>query len=262
MKFIWIIQDSGGKHFNWTELYKSVMECNSYALYVPIEQISFFQLPDGYIPIVIGGDDYLFLASKNPDLYKGIFNNALFFSVGNYMKLWKHNYLNYNTKVISSDILNEEKPPFFIRPFKDDKTIDGHVVRTREEIQDIQLQFGKEECLFCISSVKNISKEWRAVIVNSHIVNICRYAVESQSSVSIEDLPLEMISFAEMCCRDIPEAPLAWVLDVVEYHQKYYVLECNIFNASNYYDCDRKMIVSTVEEALRGCIQSETSELS
>ncbi len=48
--------------------------------------------------------------------------------------------------------------------------------------------------------------------------------------------------------------PIVWVLDVIEYRKKYYVLECNIFNASNYYDCDRNSIVLAVEKALRGFI--------
>lgn len=253
MKFIWIIQDSGGKHFNWTELYKSVIECGSCTVYVPIEKIEFFQLPDGCIPIVVGGDDYLHFASKNQSLCKGIFNDVIFFSVGSYMQLWKYDYLNYDTKTISCDSLNEEELPFFIRPLKDDKSLDGHVVKNYEEIKNIQLQFNKEDCLFCVSSVKSIKKEWRAVIVNNRIVDVCRYAVESQSSISIEDLPTEMIRFVEMSCRNISNAPLAWILDVVEYHQRYYVLECNIFNASNYYDCNRKAIVLAVEEALRSC---------
>lgn len=233
MKYIWIIQDSSGKHFNWTELYESAIKCGSYAVYVPIEQIEFYQLPYGYIPIVIGGDDYLHFASKNSNLCKGIFNDELFFSVGSYMQLWKHDYLNYDTKTISCASLSEEEPPFFIRPLKDDKSLDGHVVKTYEEIQNIQLQFNKEDFLFCVSSVKDIKKEWRAVIVNNRVVNICRYAVAYQSSISIEDLPTEMIEFVERCCQNISNAPLVWVLDVAEHHQKYYVLECNIFNASN-----------------------------
>ena len=251
MKFIWIIQDSKGKHFNWTELYKSVINCGSCAVYVSIDQISLYKLPAGYTPIVIGGDDYLNMATKNSSLRKGIFNDEVFFCVDSYMKLWKHDYLNYDTKIVSITNLSAEKPPFFIRPLKDDKSIDGHVVNTFEEIRKIQLQFNKENCLFCVSSVKNINKEWRAVIISNRVVNICRYAVISESSISTQDLPTEMIEFVEMCCQNITNAPLVWVIDIAEYHQKYYVLECNIFNASNYYDCDRQSIVVAVEEALR-----------
>lgn len=140
MKFIWIIQDSRGKHFNWTELYKSVIKCGSCAVYVPIEKIESFRLPDGFVPIVIGGDDYLHYAFKNSQLRKGIFNNESFFCVGNYKELWRCDYLNYDTKIIPCDNLNQEKPPFFIRPFQDDKSFDGHVVKTYEEIRNIQLQ--------------------------------------------------------------------------------------------------------------------------
>lgn len=251
MKFIWIIQDSDGKHFNWTELYRSVIKCNSHAIYVSIDQIRFYKPPAGYTPIVIGGDDYLEIAANNLSLRKGVFNDESFFCVNSYIKLWKHDYLNFDTKIVSTDSLSKEKTPFFVRPLKDDKAIDGHIVTTFEEIQKIQLQLNKDKCLLCVSSVKDVKKEWRVIISNNRVINICRYAVASKSSVSTKDLPVKMMEFVERCCQNVFDAPLVWVLDIAEHYHKYYVLECNVFNACNYYDCDRTAIVFAVEEALR-----------
>lgn len=102
MKFIWIIQDSCEKHYNWTELYKCVALCGSEAVYIPLERVQYFHLQKGYVPVVIGGDDYLALASENIMLRSGIYYNDAFFNVNNYIKLWKHNYLNCDAKIVTS----------------------------------------------------------------------------------------------------------------------------------------------------------------
>ena len=249
MKFIWVIQDSYGKHYNWTELYKNVMICGSTAIYIPLEQVRHFKIQNDYIPIVIGGDDYLLLAYENKTLYKGVFNDNTFFRVDNYMAVWKHDYLNWDTKIVPCENLHLEELPFFIRPIQDDKSLDGHVVHTYSEIQNIQLAFNKNSS-FCVSTVKAIHKEWRAVIVNGNIVSVCRYAIDLQTSVSIEDVPKKMLEFVKKRIS-VSNAPLAWVLDVAEYNDKYFVLECNIFNASNFYDCDRKAIILAIEKSLQ-----------
>ena len=88
MKFIWIIQDSCEKHYNWTELYKCVALCGSEAVYIPLERVQYFHLQKGYVPVVIGGDDYLALASENIMLRSGIYYNDAFFNVNNYIKLY------------------------------------------------------------------------------------------------------------------------------------------------------------------------------
>jgi len=39
-------------------------------------------------------------------------------------------------------------------------------------------------------------------------------------------------------------------MDIAESNNNYYVLECNIFNASNFYDCNRRKIVVDLENAI------------
>ena len=249
MNFIWVIQDSFGKHYNWTEIYHSVAVCGSKAVNIPLEQVKSFHSPKGYIPIVIGGDDYLALASENKRLRSGIFNDDAFFNVDNYIKLWGYDYLNYDSKIITFESLTPHDIPFFIRPLRDDKSLDGQVVNTEYEFLNIQSLFKKSGVFFCVSTIKNIHREWRAVIVNRIVVSVCRYAVNHQSSVSQEDIPDKLLLFIKSHCNII-SAPIAWVMDIAECQGHYFVLECNIFNASNFYDCDRKAIVSAVETSL------------
>ena len=250
MKFIWIIQDSCEKHYNWTELYKCVALCGSEAVYIPMERAQYFHLQKGYVPVVIGGDDYLALASENIMLRSGIYYNDAFFNVNNYIKLWKHNYLNCDAKIVTSESLSQHDFPFFIRPLRDDKSLDGQVVNTEYELLNIQSFFYNSGTYFCVSAIKNIHREWRAVIVNKIVVSVCRYAVDHQTSVSQEDVPDKLLLFIKSHCNII-SAPMAWVMDIAECQDHFFVLECNIFNASNFYDCDRKGIVSAVETSLQ-----------
>lgn len=251
MRFLWIIQDSDGKHFNWTELHYAVSYMGSNAVYVPINLISEYKIEKDILPIVIGGDDYLFYAVKNIKLKKGVFLAPEFFNVNCYMKIWKNRYLNWDAKFVKSKDISGIVPPFFIRPMQDNKYIDGQVVSSRIMLREIQSMFVKESNqIFCVSSVKKLGREWRAIIVQNKVISVCRYAINSETSVSSVDVPDKVMSFIRENCQIIG-APIAWVMDVAEYQNELFILECNIFNASNFYDCDRIEIVSAVENALR-----------
>lgn len=53
-----------------------------------------------------------------------------------------------------------------------------------------------------------------------------------------------------------------WVLDVALANCKLYVLEANLFNASNFYDCNRRKIVKAVEAALNNQLWAISEELN
>lgn len=250
MQCLWVIQDSNGKHYNWTELYKAAFSVGSNAVYVPIDFVSEYKVEKNTHPIVIGGDDYLNCANKNVDLKNGIFIAPVFFNVPNYMRLWQKKYLNWDTRFINSADVSNIECPFFIRPMHDDKYIDGQVIESNKKISYLQSLFVKEQNhILCVSSVKKLSREWRAVIVQNKVVAVCRYAKNAISAVSAIDVPTHVMSFIQVNCQ-IKNAPNAWVMDVAEYHDELFVLECNIFNASNFYDCDRLTIIKAVEKSL------------
>lgn len=247
--FIWIIQDSNEKHYNWTELYKAVIELNSYAEYIKLDEIENFVPPSVSKPIIIGGDDFIERAIRNPLIKEGIYSNISFFRVDTYVDLFGNRYLNSDTKYVSiNELMSIENFDFFARPLYDNKCFNGGVIYDYNQIKKIFSHckncshFG-ENCI-CISSIKSISAEWRAVIINGKISDICCY---SPANIH-RNAPAFLTDFCQKCIIEAPNLK-AWVIDIAESNGDYYVLECNIFNASNFYNCNRYKIVKDLEKA-------------
>ncbi|MCM1234983.1 MAG: ATP-grasp domain-containing protein [Ruminococcus flavefaciens] len=249
-KFIWIIQDSNRKHYNWTELYKAVIELNSNAVYVSLDKIEHFIPPNNYKPIVIGGDDFLKMARRNPFVKDGIYFYDNLLRVDSYINLFGKNYLNFDMDYVSiNKMLSESFVGFFARPIYDNKCFDGEIIKNYSQIKSIFNQCKQcfhygEKCI-CISSVKRISSEWRAVIVNGRISEICCYSSPDTKMA----IPSTLIDFCNECLLNIPKV-IALVIDIAESDNNYYVLECNIFNACNFYSCNRHNIVKDLENSL------------
>ena len=159
MNYLWIIQDSNGKHYNWTELFRSVNSSNSKAIFVAISKIQSFSIPPDVYSIIIGGDDYLLLAKKNPSYKNGIFDNPDFFNVINYLNTWKDKYLNFDTKLVLMSELKQTKYPIFIRPINDDKSFDGKIINAESDLEELEnLHYYNK---ICVASAKTITREWR-----------------------------------------------------------------------------------------------------
>ena len=258
MEFLWIIQDSKGQHYNWIELAKSIDNVGSRYVFFDKEKLNKFQIYNEYYPIIIGGDDFIEAARKNTKLDRGIFSSEAFFRVDSYAKKWGNEYLNHDVRFVSYDeLLFMDNKRFFIRPILDNKCFDGHIIEKKQTIEKIVAKcegckYRKTRCI-CISPVKSIKKEWRAVIINEIPVTICRYLNDGKREVSQTDVPS---SLREFCVKKSSNcnAPVAWIMDVAEVENMYFVLECNIFNASNFYDCNREKIVCSLERPLlRNC---------
>ena len=99
----------------------------------------------------------------------------------------------------------------------------------------------KDWVKFCSS----ISAEWRAVIINGKKSEICCYLPDKINT----NIPDTLTEFCNKCISKAPDL-IAWVMDIAESNNNYYVLECNIFNASNFYDCNRRKIVVDLENAI------------
>lgn len=84
----------------------------------------------------------------------------------------KHNYL-MCAKIVSIRVITNMFSVFY-SPLRDDKSLDGQVVNTEYELLNIQSFFYNSGTYFCVSAIKNIHREWRAVIVNKIVVSVCR----------------------------------------------------------------------------------------
>lgn len=249
-QFIWIIQSSGEKHYNWVQLRKAAAELNSGAIYVPLNEIENFAPPYKFRPIIIGGDDFIEKANKNPPLKDGIFLCDSFFRVDSYVNLFGDKYLNSDTKYISAkEAVSKKITGFFARPLYDNKCFDGGIIGSDSKTKEIfkrckSCQHYEEKCI-CISSMKRITAEWRTVIISGKISAICRYLPKRDG----ENISAALIEFCNKCISKAPDLA-AWVMDIAESNGNYYVLECNVFNASNFYSCNRHKIVEDLEKSL------------
>jgi len=256
VKFLWVIQYSNGKHYNWVALAQAIEKLDSRYIIKRKEELSTIDINEADFPIVIGGDDFLLEAKKNIKLINGIFESTCFFRVDTYMSIWKDDYLNFHTAVVTRkklDTIISEKQEFFVRPLLDIKCFDGQVMDKIKVDEILYIcrscsKYGKK--CFCVSPVQEIEKEWRSVIVNNEVVSICRYLKNGKRDVSETDVPEKLVEFCTKACSGI-KAPVAWVMDVAKVKNRYYVLECNIFNASNFYDCNRENIVKSLENVIR-----------
>ena len=250
----WIIQDSGGKHYNWTALYSAVISTGGSAEYCQLEKIKEYK-SSAQPSIIFGGEDFLTAALDNKNLYCVIFHDNDFFRVDNYIKIWGNDYLNYDTFFYNpKGTYTRKEGDFFVRPLLDTKCFDGgiyHVVDGKA--------FRFEQCVHCIenttcmcfSEVKSVNTEWRVVIVLDKIVSVCQYAVNGVTCVDETNIPNEVFRFAEKIIKKARSfSPRAWVLDVAFTNIGYKVIEANLFNASNLYNCDREAIVRSIEDIL------------
>lgn len=252
---LWVIQDSGGRHYNWVALMNAIKQCNSKGIFCKIEDLKY--LKNNKLNIVIGGDDFLEEAEKNIDIESIIFHDEKFFNISNYENMWKENFLNHGFRAVPFEKLHEiSRGQYFIRPVHDNKCFDGKIYMIPEDIPRIEKLCSKDRCKYrdqpclCLAQVRNIELEWRAVIINSQIITACQYAEKSGTLINKENIPDSLMEFCKKQIQNI-SAPIAWVIDIAYAEKEYKILECNIFNASNFYDCDRKAIVEALENYSR-----------
>lgn len=252
---LWVIQDSDGKHYNWIALMKAIEECHSKGIFCKIENLKY--LRNGFLNIMIGGDDFLEEAKKNPYIKISIMQDDSFFNIFNYKKIWGENFLNYNFKKYPFRELDfVKKGAFFARPMFDNKCFDGGIYKIPDQNFIINKECLRSRCKYwnqsciCLSEVQHIDFEWRVVVINSKIVTLCQYARKMNTCIDKNNIPDSLVEFCQKQICDVLSPP-AWVVDIALVQNKYKILECNIFNASNFYDCNRKKIVISLEKMLQ-----------
>jgi len=212
------------------------------------------------INVFYGSTTLILNAYKRFGFTKGIFYDQESFSVKMYLQKWKDKMLNSDAKLMTFNEIKDLKygldSTWFIRPIEDDKSFSGKIFSFQEVIEfEKQLKHSNnpyltEETLVAISSPKRIEKEWRLFIVKKKIISACRYTLNGELSVDDEDLPSEMLAFAQSCCEVFTPAPV-FVMDVALFENEYRIVECNCFNDSGFYKHDVKRILLEVNEYLK-----------
>lgn len=212
-----------------------------------------------FINIFYGTTTLMMNAYKVSEYRKGVFYDYDRFQMKQYLDEWKNRMLNYDGKVLTISELIEEKyndnDEFFIRPNDDTKAFSGYVTKFAEFKETINCADGQNpyyrmDLLILVCKPKQIEKEWRNIIVNGKVVSSSRYSVYGKKSVDNRDIPDEMIKFAEDCCR-IYTPHDVFVMDVALSSGNYYIIECNCFNDSGFYDHDLEEIVKNINDYMR-----------
>ena len=238
----WIIQDSNNEHKNWVRIYNSAILAGDSAEYINVDDVEQI-LSINKKSIVIGGDDFVDNCLKNPLLAIGIFRDDKFFNTENYVALFKNDFFNYDGIHISFGDMNTLKNnTYFIRPFKDVKFFDGGVYQSDDFIKQYRSILSTDELIF-VSSPKTIICEWRFVVVCNSIITYYRYVGEKNN----DD---QAAFYVNSILHKIRKMPSALVIDIVYTPDGFKVLECNVINSSNFYECNIDKIVRALDDLM------------
>lgn len=169
-----------------------------------------------------------------------------------YSRYYKENLLNYDSKIQKfGDEIKDEY--FFARPCEDTKTFTGKVF-TNESWNKFKEEFYKigaetslnENTQIQVSSVKDITKEFRFWIVKGEVITGSLYRMGSWINRSniIDDGALEF-------CKEmikIYELADAFVMDICELKTgNYKIIECGCINSAGFYQANMPKLIEAIE---------------
>ncbi|MEJ1241058.1 ATP-grasp domain-containing protein [Chryseolinea sp. T2] len=212
------------------------------------------------VNVFYGSSTLMLNAWEHPRFRNGLFFNPHDFTIENYLKRWGNKMLNSDGIIAPLgtfvEKLTDSEVNWFLRPNGDDKSFSGMIMSTSDirkwysSINSGDSPIVNSDVVVLGAPVKEIVREWRNFIVNCRVVDSSRYMLNGQKDVSREDVPKEMIDFAENCAREYSPHRI-FVLDVAETRAGYKIIECNCFNGTGFYDNDVKEIVSKVTAAAK-----------
>jgi hypothetical protein len=206
------------------------------------------------------GSTTLMLNAYNDKRYsQGVFYNDSF-TMQNYLRQWGDKMLNSDAIITTlQDFVSQGHDPetaWFVRPDEDNKAFSGAVMTFKElqdffkEIKDSGNPHLPPDMLIAASEPKHIAKEWRNFIVNKEVISSCRYAQNNKLDISADDVPAEMINFTQDACRQYTPHDI-FAMDVALVNEKYYIIECNCFNGTGFYENDIGKIIKSINQFLQ-----------
>ncbi|OPZ93999.1 MAG: hypothetical protein BWY74_00916 [Firmicutes bacterium ADurb.Bin419] len=262
MKINWILQQNLTDTNTLEELKKSILLDN--AEYQEVHIIPFsdelpFDIDKNKKNVLYGTTSLIMNAAANQVYRDAVFYNDEQFQMKVYMDKWNAKMLNYDARIVEIyKFINENHPEneqWFIRPNEDTKSFTG-LVTTFSEFKEMAnnalggTPYFQKESLIMVSRPKQIEKEWRNFIVDGTVVSSSRYCVNRQRSIDNRDIPCDMVRFAEECCKEFMPHDV-FVMDVALCEGQYFIVECNCFNDTGFYDHDILTIVKSVNEYMR-----------
>lgn len=172
-----------------------------------------------------------------------------------YSKYYKENLLNYDSKIQRfGDDINDDY--FFARPCEDNKTFTGKVFSKQKWI-DFKTEFYKrgeetslnEDTEIQVSSIKNVTKEYRFWVVGGKVVTGSLYRMGNWIYYNhiVDEGALE---FAQKMV-DIYQLSEAFVIDICEViindKPEYKIIECGCINSAGFYKANMPKMIESIE---------------
>lgn len=256
MKTTWIVQDNLGSTSRTADDLKQACAETGYK-YIPIQVIPFSTelpiMPETEGSFVLYGRTTLILSAYADSYWsQGIFFDEKLFTPESYVKHWGYLMLNSDQTIltigeIEQYVKTHEIDEYFIKPNDDLKQFTGQKMTSYELLdfynRTILVTNGivNSKTLVSISSVKEILREWRLIIVDGKVITASQYLPIQQPFV-----PPEVIDFGNKCAQ-IHSPAGVYVMDV-SFDTDFKIIECNCFNGSGFYECDLSLIIKSVSE--------------
>ena len=261
-KITWVIQNNLIHENDHNELQEAIIKCG-----VDYKNITVIPFDDNKLDFDHNNDNNIYYGSTSFTNYiikhlpnaKGLFFNENF-SMKNYIREYGELMLNadglFTTLGKFTDrpleLVNGEEV-YFIRPDADNKSFAGQVM-TLKQIYDWSANLPITEKIsvtldtpILISDPYNIKKEWRNYVVGGKIVTSSRYQMNGRRSLSNEDIPEDMIEFAETCIAKYkPHDNFA--IDIALCGDRYYIVECGCLNGVGLYKCNIDKLVRSISD--------------
>lgn len=205
--------------------------------------------------IYYGGTTFMYNLYQQKNKPVGLFFDEDKFSIENYLNHWGEHMLNHGAKITTlkefSAETHDAESIWFIRPDADSKSFNGQTM-TFEEIKNWATTFQKFENVNLDENTKivvgepwNIKKEWRLYVVDGKIVTASMYRQDFRTKKTREDMPEEMLRFAEARISEYQPAG-CFAMDIALCGDAYYIIECGCINSVGFYACEIDKFVEAI----------------
>ena len=189
--------------------------------------------------------------------------NEVGFRYSDIYEIFKTDLLNQD--VIFTTISEVIKNPSIIKQLKTDKLFarpdshlkefSGRIIPT-ENLTPAHFDYGfyheNINLPIVLAPLKRIEKEFRFICVDHQIVTGCEYVAEGRKggrTINTEDKDPAYL-FAQKIADENTYYHIAYVIDVCISDGKFYLVEMNPFSGADFYNCDAKKIIQSVESYL------------
>ncbi len=209
--------------------------------------------------VIYGSTTFMVNSYQSPAYRDGVFFDPEQFNMAHYVKKWGEHVLNADGALMTlgdlRSIEGDLDEVFFVRPNHDTKSFSGQTSTLgdlkvwSEKLCALELEDINERTEIWLASPKQISKEWRAFVVDDKIISISKYLENGELTESRADIPNGLIDFLQQTIGEYRIEDI-YVIDVALAENTYKIIECNCFNGTGFYDHDISSIVSAVNAFL------------